>query len=294
MLGVCRSPLGRSELGERGAVNEALPPGYFLERGNLEPLPRLNRLHEVSRAEKLFGRARIEPEHAAAEPLDRKLAGAEIGIVHVGDFQFAARRRLHVRRDIGDMLIEEIQPRDRPIGGSGRRFFDDLDRAAAAVEAYNSESLRVQDLVGEIDGAFFEPAAPFEDRPQRAPKKNIVAKDERDPMAFDEIAADDERLGDAARLVLGAIGDVETKGAAVAQQPLEWRDVGGSRDQENLPHARKHKHRDRVIDHRLVIDRQQMLVEPERHRKEPASRPPRQYNSAHQAAPFARPSRARR
>ena len=171
MFGVGRSPLGRSEFGKRRTVDEALALSYFFECGYFQSLPRLDRLHEVGRAEKLFGRARVEPEHAAAEPLDYQFASAEIGVVHIGDFQFAARRRLYFRCDIGNPLIEEIQSRDRPIGWSWRRLFDNLHRSTAAVEPHDSEPLRVKDLVGEIDGAFFEPAAPFEDRAQRAPEK---------------------------------------------------------------------------------------------------------------------------
>ena len=109
-------------------------------------------------------------------------------------------------------------------------------------------------------------------------------------MSLDEITTDRERLGDAARLVLRAILDREPQRAAIAEHALERLDIGGPGDHQDFPHARQHQDRDRIIDHRLVVDGKQMLVDAECHRKQPASGPARQHDTTHQPAPFAIPN----
>ena len=59
---------------------------------------------------------------------------------------------------------------------------------------------------------------------------------------------------------------------AVAEQALIERQMLARRDQQNIADSRQHQHRQRVVDHRLVVDRQQLLVDGERRRIEPRAR----------------------
>src|SRR5687768_10575363 len=66
----------------------------FFERRDHETLPLFDALHEVARMEQGFIRARIEPRDSAPETFDVQLAALQVGAIHVGDLELAARRRL--------------------------------------------------------------------------------------------------------------------------------------------------------------------------------------------------------
>ncbi|MNF17452.1 hypothetical protein D3C80_2209620 [compost metagenome] len=64
--------------------------GDFLQAGALEPLARLDGVHEVAGLHQRVVGAGIQPGEAAAEQADVQVAALKVGVVHVGDFQFAA------------------------------------------------------------------------------------------------------------------------------------------------------------------------------------------------------------
>ena len=59
---------------------------------------------------------------------------------------------------------------------------------------------------------------------------------------------------------LDGVGDRDPELAAVPQQPLEPADVVGRRDQQHVADAGEHQRRQRIVDHRLVVDRQELLA----------------------------------
>ena len=150
---VGRTALGSSKFSEGGRINEPLPPGNFLERCNLESLPRLYGLHELARAQKRLRRTNIKPQQPAAELLDRERPGAQIHVVDVSNLQFTARGRSKLRSHFGNLLIEEIEACHRPFGRSWIGLLDDLERLVATVQPEDAEVLGLGDLVHEVDGA---------------------------------------------------------------------------------------------------------------------------------------------
>ena len=62
-------------------------------------------------------------------------------------------------------------------------------------------------------------------------------------------------------------------GHAVAQQPLVAADVFGRGDQQDVADAGQDQRRQRIVDHRLVVDRQQLLADRPRDRMEPGAGP---------------------
>ena len=48
--------------------------------------------------------------------------------------------------------------------------------------------------------------------------------------------------------------------AAIAEQAAELRQVVRRRDHQDVADAGQHQHRQRIVDHRLVVDRQQLLA----------------------------------
>ena len=47
---------------------------------------------------------------------------------------------------------------------------------------------------------------------------------------------------------------------AIAKQMLEERHIVRCRDDENISNTRQHQHRDRIVYHRLIVDRQELLA----------------------------------
>ena len=69
--------------------------------------------------------------------------------------------------------------------------------------------------------------------------------------------------------------------AAVAEQVAKPRQVGRRRDHQDVADARQHQGAERVIDHRLVVDRQQLLADDPGDRIEPRARAAGQDDSLH-------------
>jgi hypothetical protein len=84
--------------------------------------------------------------------------------------------------------------------------------------------------------------------------------------ARDEALADQEGLRQAVGAGLHRIGQRQTPLAAIAQQLLEARRVLRCADDENVADAREHQRAQRVVDHGLVVHRQQLLADGERGR----------------------------
>ena len=90
--------------------------------------------------------------------------------------------------------------------------------------------------------------------------------------AADEAAAEDERLRQAVGARLHAVADRDAPLRAVAEQRLEARHVLRRADQQDVADAGEHQRAERVVHHRLVVHRQQLLAERERRRVQARSR----------------------
>ena len=73
--------------------------------------------------------------------------------------------------------------------------------------------------------------------------------------------ADNERLGQTVGRRLLGIGEVHAVVGAVAKQATKRRQVFGSGDDQDIPDSGEHEHRDGIIDHRLVVDGQQLFAD---------------------------------
>ena len=91
-----------------------------------------------------------------------------------------------------------------------------------------------------------------------------------------------QRIGDAALAFLVRVVDVlQTEMLAIGQQAQKITRVLAPGHHQDVANPRIHQRLDGVIDHRLVVDRQQVLVGDLGQRKQPASRTPRQYDALH-------------
>ena len=88
------------------------------------------------------------------------------------------------------------------------------------------------------------------------PIEDVVPQDERDGTLADELTPNDECLSQALGLGLFGIAELDSYLASIAQESLEQRQVMGRADDQDFADPRQHQHRQRIIDHRLVIDGQ--------------------------------------
>jgi hypothetical protein len=211
-------------------------------------------------------RAGVEPGHAASELFDDELSAPQIFTIDVGDLQLAARRRLQIRGDVDHLIVIKIQPRHR-IGRSGlRRLFFEADRPSLGVEFDNAVTFRIANEVAEHRGALGPFARGAEHVGEAVAEENVVAERQRDAVVTDEVPAKNERMGEAVGAFLDGVGEPQAEITAVAEQAHEAGLVLGRGDDQDVLDARQHQRRQRVVDHRLVVDRHELLADAARNR----------------------------
>ena len=109
--------------------------------------------------------------------------------------------------------------------------------------------------------------------------EDIVPQHERGGIAAHEVRADMIGLGQPLGFGLHGIGQGHAPFAAVAQKSLKGCRVMGRSDDQDVANARQHQGRQRIIDHRLVIDRHQLFRDAFGQRIESCAGPAGQYNS---------------
>jgi hypothetical protein len=91
--------------------------------------------------------------------------------------------------------------------------------------------------------------------------ENVVAQHQRTGAVANELLANDEGLRQAIGAGLHGVAEVHAPLAAVAQQLLKaWRVLRGA-DDEHVAYTRQHEGAERVVNHGLVIHRQQLLAD---------------------------------
>ena len=89
--------------------------------------------------------------------------------------------------------------------------------------------------------------------------EDVVAQDQGRVAVADEVRTDDEGLGEAVRARLDGVLQVDAPPATVTEQLLEARGVLRRGDDQDVADAGQQQRGQRVVDHRLVVDRQQLL-----------------------------------
>ncbi|OIQ75685.1 hypothetical protein GALL_426430 [mine drainage metagenome] len=213
--------------------------------------------------------AGIEPGVAASESLHLQAALLQIDAVDVGDLQFAARRGLEAGGDVEHLLVVEIQSGDGMAALRSGRFFFQAHGASLRIELDHAVALGVVHVIGEHGGAALPGVGLLHLMLEVVAPEQVVAQHQAARRVADEVAADDEGLGQPVGAGLHRVVQVESPLAAVTQQLGESRRVLRGGNDEDVAHAGKHQRRQRVVDHRLVVHRQQLLADRLRDRVEP-------------------------
>lgn len=268
MLPVDRLAVGLRGLLQLGGRDPAVLPGDLLGHGHGQVLGVLHSADELRGLVQALHGAGVQPRVAAAEGHHGERPLLQIHLVERGDLQLAACGGLHLGGAGGHVARVEVQAGDG-VGALGLGgLLLDGDGPPLAVELHDAEALGVVHVVAEdrgparlgvLDGARQVAA-------EAVAVEDVVAEHQRARLAGDELLADGEGLCEAVRRGLLGVGEVHAVARAVPEQAPEVGQVGRRGDDQDVPDARQHEGGQRVIDHGLVVDRQQLLGGHERER----------------------------
>lgn len=268
MPAVDRLAVGLRGLLQLGGGDPAVLPSDLLGDRDRQVLGVLHSADELRRLVQALHGAGVQPRVAAAQGDDGQRPLLQVHLVECGDLQLAAGRRLNLMRLGGDVARVEVQAGDG-VGALGLGWLLlDGDGPPLPVELHDAEALGVVHVVAEdsgparlgvLDGA-------RQVARQAVAVEDVVAEHQGARLAGDELLADGEGLRQAVGARLLGVGEVHAVARAVPKQALEVGQVGRGGDDQDIPDARQHEGAKRVVDHGLVVDRQQLLAGDERER----------------------------
>lgn len=268
MPAVDRLAVGLRGLLKLGGGDPAVLPGDLLGDGHGKVLGVLHGADELRGLVQALHGAGVQPRVATAEGDDGQRPLLQVHLVERGDLELAAGRRLDLVGLGRHVTRVEVQAGDG-VGALGLGWLLlDGDGPPLAVELDDAEALGVVHVVAEdrgptglgvLDGACQVAA-------EAVSVEDVVAEHQGARLAGDELLADGEGLRQAVRARLLGVGQVHAVARAVPEQALEVGEVRRRGDDQDVPDARKHEGGQRVVDHGLVVDRQQLLGGHERER----------------------------
>ena len=283
MLPVDRLAVGLRGLLKLGGRDPAVLPGDLLGHGHRQVLGVLHGADELRGLVQALHGAGVQPRVAAAEGDHGQRPLLQVHLVERGDLQLAAGRGLHPMCLGGDVARVEVQASDG-VGALGLGgLLLDGDGPPLAVELHDAEALGVVHVVAEDRGP---PRLGVLDGARQVARQAVaveddVAEHQGARLAGDEVLADGEGLGQAVRARLLGVGQVHSVARAVTEQALEVGQVGRRGDDQDVPDARQHEGAERVVDHGLVVDRQQLLGGHERERVQAGAGPAGENDAFH-------------
>ena len=164
------------------------------------------------------------------------------------------------------------------------RLLLDREHRVVVVELDDAVRRGLADVVGEdVPAAHVGQAA--QGGAQAGAVEDVVAEHQGHAVVADEVGADHEGLGQPVRAGLHRVGELDAPLPAVTQQPLELLGVLGRGDDQHLADAGHHQRRQRVVDHRLVVDRHELLGDAPGDGVQPRARAPGQDDALHGGEP---------
>ena len=232
--------------------------------------------------------AGVQPRVSAAQCDDGQRPLLQVHLVERGDLQLPAGGRLNLVGLGGHVARVEVQAGDG-VGALGLGgLLLDGDGPPLRIELDDAEALGVVHVVAEDRGAarlgVLDSARQMAG--QAVAVEDVVAEHEGARLAGDEVLADGEGLREAVRARLLGVGEVHAVARAVPEQALEVGEVRRRGDDQDVPDARQHEGAKRVVDHGLVVDRQQLLGGHERERVQACAGPAGEDDAFHIIRPL--------
>ena len=288
MLPVDRLAVGLRGLLQPGGRDPAVLPGDLLGHGHGQVLGVLHGADELRGLVQALHGAGVEPRVPAAQGDHGQRPLLQVHLVERGDLELPAGRGLDLMRLGGHVARVEVEPRDG-VGALGALgLLLDGDGTALRIELHDAEALGVVHVVAEDRGAarlcILHGARQV--ARQAVAVEDVVAEHQGARLAVNELLADGEGLRQAVRRGLLGVGQVDAVARAVPEQALEVGQVGRRGDDQDVPDARQHEGGQRVVDHGLVVDRQQLLGGHERERVQAGAGPAGEDDAFHIIRPL--------
>lgn len=216
--------------------------------------------------------ARVQPGKAAAHAFDGQRPVMQIAFQQGRDLQLSAVGGRDGAGPFRRGAVQEIQSRHGIVRRRHGGLFDDGAGAHLVVEIDHAIALRVRHAIAEDRAAAVALIGRCQEFRQAVPEEDVVAQDHRGRAAGQEILGQDIGLRQTVGAGLDDIGEADAPLAAVVQQAAELVLVLGGGDDRDLADAGQHQHADRIEDHRLVVQRQQLLGHAHGDRIQPGAR----------------------
>lgn len=288
MLAVDRLAVGLGGLLQLGGRDPAVLPGDLLGDRDRQVLGVLHGADELRRLVQALHGAGVQPCVAATEGDDGQRPLVEVHAVEVGNLQFASGGGLYPMCLGSHVTRVEVKAGDGVAGLGLGGLFHDRDGPPLAIELHDAEALGVVHVVAEDRGAarlcVLDGARQV--ARQAVAVEDVVAEHQGARLAVNKLLADGECLGQAVGTRLLGVGEVHAVARTIPEQTLEVGEVGRRRDDKDVPNARQHKAGQRVVDHGLVVDWQQLLGGHERERVQACAGPAGEDDALHGLAPF--------
>ena len=204
--------------------------------------------------------AGVQPSVATLHHFDGQAALLQVSLVYRGDFQLAARTGLDGFGDVHHLVVVKIQAGDRKVAFRLFGLFFDAGGCARLVKRHHAITLWVVHMVGKYGGTAGLLVCIGQQGVQVVAVKDVVTQHQRTGAVANELLTDDEGLRQAVRAGLNGIAQVHAPLAAIAQQLLETRCVLRGADDEYVANTSQHQRAERVVNHGLVIHRQQLFA----------------------------------
>src|SRR5207253_3417995 len=99
------------------------------------------------------------------------------------------------------------------------------------------------------------------------------SEDQTYRLFTNELTTDQECIRETSWFLLFGIRELQAPAFSVAEEFLKRRRVFRHRDDQDVPDTRQHQKRQRVINHRLVVNRQELLTRADGQRKQTRASP---------------------
>ena len=189
--------------------------------------------------------------------------------------------------DVDHLVGIEIEADHRIIGLGHGGLLLDAEAVAVLVKLRDAVALGIVHPVAEdrsLALLFRHPHRFLEHGHETGAVEDIVSQHQACAIVPDEVLPDEEGLRKTVGRRLLGITERHAVIAPVAQQAAEGRQVLRRGDDQDVPDAREHQGRDRIIHHRLVEDREQLLADALGNRIEAGAGAPRENDAFHYAS----------
>ena len=186
--------------------------------------------------------------------------------------------------DAQDAVVVEVNPRNGIVGTGPGRLFLQADHAAFFVEFSHAVPFRVLHPISENSRARFLSHGVAQQVQEAMAVEQVVAQTEGNGGRADEIPADDERLSQTLGPRLYRVCQFKPKLGPVSEEPAVGGEIFRRGYDQDFPNPRQHQCRQGIVDHRLVVDGEQMLADGIGDRIKAGAAPARQDDSLHFAS----------